>query len=119
MNKKGVLIAMMCLTAFLSILYVRSRFLVVELSLKIQEAQKTKSQYERQKNLLMLELETLKNPKRIEKIVSEHLGLHQYASPLVVALEDNRDTKTPNTNQSLEAIFENVGFVPKNRSEEK
>jgi len=58
-----------------ALLYVRSRFLVVELSYDINAKRKEKQKLEQLKREYTLELATLQNPGRIEKIAREDLHL--------------------------------------------
>lgn len=63
----------------LTLLYVRSRFLVVELSYKFNERSEEKRSLEKRKRELNLELSVLQSPRRIEEKAKEKFGL-QYSS---------------------------------------
>lgn len=75
MNKKMFLALMVSATVLFSVLYVRSRFLLVELSYKTLSEQKLKKELEQKKQQKMLELAQLRSPSRIEDIASRKLGL--------------------------------------------
>ncbi len=90
MRSKSIIFVVVTLTILLAVLYVRSRFLVVELSFDIGELQKEKLILERKKNILQIELEVLKTPKRIEKYAVEHLGLKQNALSTSVVLKQGK-----------------------------
>ncbi len=75
MSKRGVVYLALLTTLLVSLLYVRSRFFLVELSYKISRALESKSSLEQEKRELSLELSTLKNPDRIERIATQKFGL--------------------------------------------
>ncbi len=62
-------------TLALALLYVRSRFLTVELSYDVAQRQEQKAALEEERRALTLELATLRNPKRVEKIAEKKFGL--------------------------------------------
>lgn len=59
----------------LSLLYVRARFLTVELSYEVQKLRLTKLELEDDKRKYLLELSTIQNPKRIKNIAKEKFDL--------------------------------------------
>lgn len=59
----------------LTLFYVRSRFLVVELSYNINEKGAEKRVLEKRKRELNLELSVLQSPRRIEEKAKEKFGL--------------------------------------------
>lgn len=63
----------------LTLFYVRSRFLVVELSYNVNERSAEKRMLEKKKRELNLELSVLQSPRRIEEKAKEKFGL-KYAS---------------------------------------
>lgn len=63
----------------LTLLYVRSRFLVVELSYSVNEKTEQKRILEKRKRELNLELSVLQSPRRIEEIAKQKFGL-KYAN---------------------------------------
>jgi cell division protein FtsL len=82
-------------TLAVSLLYVRSRFLLVEMSHAISQSQQEKAQLEQQKRMLTVELATLKSPRRIERIASQELGLTRAQGPIrTVRLSDTNQEKS-------------------------
>ncbi|MCB0308219.1 MAG: cell division protein FtsL [Bdellovibrionales bacterium] len=75
MGKRPFMILMAIITLVFSVLYVRSRFLLVELSYKLTKAQQIHKDLEQKKQDLSLELAVLKSPARVEAIASRELGL--------------------------------------------
>lgn len=61
----------------LTLLYVRTRFLVVELSLEVHDLRKEKLLLENEQRKLLLELSTLQDPERIEQKAYEMGLTHQ------------------------------------------
>ena len=59
----------------LTLLYVRSRFLVVELSYQVNSKSDTKRGLDKKKRELNLELSVLQSPRRIEERAREKYGL--------------------------------------------
>ncbi len=59
----------------LTLLYVRSRFLVVELSYQVNEKSSEKRMLEKKKRELNLELSVLQSPSRIEQKAKDKFGL--------------------------------------------
>jgi cell division protein FtsL len=74
---RGALILAVIATFILSLLYVRSRFLVVELSYEVSQRQQRKVELEQERRALVLELATLRDPKRMERIASQAFGLER------------------------------------------
>lgn len=64
-------------TLLISLLYVRSRFWVVEMSYLVSEKQSKKLQLEHERRTLSLELATLQNPKRVERLALKKLNLER------------------------------------------
>ncbi|MCB0326682.1 MAG: cell division protein FtsL [Bdellovibrionales bacterium] len=62
-------------TVFCSLVYVRSRFFVVELSYEIAQKRRHKENVEKENRELSLELSILKSPSRIENIAKEKFSL--------------------------------------------
>jgi len=78
---------MFVVTVAVSLLYVRSRFWMVELSYEMDQKRELKSKLLEEKRALTLELETLRSPRRIERIAQERLGLKKDPSaPSVIVL---------------------------------
>lgn len=86
MSKRGFWVLMSLATILFSILYVRTRFLVVELSYRLDQGEKETRKLEQQKQELSLELAILKSPARIETIASKNLGLERMRDVRVVNL---------------------------------
>ncbi|MCB1196753.1 MAG: cell division protein FtsL [Deltaproteobacteria bacterium] len=59
----------------LSLLYVRARFLTVELSYKVQDLRVKKLELEDEKRKYLLELSTIQSPKRVKEIANEKFDL--------------------------------------------
>jgi cell division protein FtsL len=59
----------------LTLFYVRSRFLVVELSYQVNEMSEEQRMLEKRKRELNLELSVLQSPRRIEEKAKEKFGL--------------------------------------------
>jgi cell division protein FtsL len=62
-------------TLLVSLLYVRSRSWVVEMSYSLARKQEVKTELEQARRSLTLELATLRNPKRVERLAADKLGL--------------------------------------------
>lgn len=77
MTGRGVMLLTAIVTLLVSLLYVRSRFWTVELSYSISQKREHKTQLEQERRALILELATLRNPKRIERIASQKFGLQR------------------------------------------
>ena len=80
MSRKGIMFLALVITVAISLLYVRSRFLLIELSYAVSKAQDLKAKLEQEKRSMILELATLKDPKRIELLASEYFGLDRQRS---------------------------------------
>ena len=83
-NRRTFVAMMSIFTVVFSILYVRSRFLLIELSHHLNRAQREKIVLERDLQSLSLELAQLKSPSRIEGIAREKLGLNRDAKVQIV-----------------------------------
>ena len=70
-----MMLLLLVATGAVSLLYVRSRFWIVELSREVMARQETKTKLEQQRRSLTLELATLRDPRRIERVASDRLGL--------------------------------------------
>ncbi len=86
MSGKALACVAVLMTLVVSLLYVRARFLVVELSYEVSRAQKTKAILEQQKRALRVELATLRAPRRIEKFARKILGLKSSSSLTISSL---------------------------------
>lgn len=94
-NRVAFILALLT-TVLMSLLYVRSRFLLVELSYKVMSSQKEKELLEQQKRALLLELATLQSPRRIEKIARNKLNLSEALTPnTVVFVNKSHSQRTP------------------------
>ncbi len=79
--KRGWLgVAVLVSTLLASLLYVKGRLLVVELSYSLSQKEAERSKLERERQALMVERATLRSPDRIEKIARSKLGLHHSLS---------------------------------------
>jgi cell division protein FtsL len=74
------------LFAGVGILHVTSRVLVVDMGYRLSKAQAEERALTRENDRLKLELATLKNPARLEKLAREKLGMSMPSGPLVIAL---------------------------------
>ena len=86
-RKKCIVAATLLMTLAFSLLYVRSRFLLLELSYEVGQLEKSLTQKENDRDILLLEVAVLKNPKRIQKIAREKLNLHSSVHPISVTLK--------------------------------
>lgn len=75
MTKNWQLLLWICGLCLLTLLYVRSRFLVVELGYEVSRQAQHKSALEKRKRELNLEISVLQNPRRIEEKAKEQFGL--------------------------------------------
>ena len=93
MTGRGMMWIALFVTLVASLLYVRSRFLVVELSYDVSRRQESKTQLEQERRSLILELATLRNPRRVERIASQKLGLEHPSGmeSVVILKEDSRE----------------------------
>lgn len=73
-NRKVMLIGAL-FTVLISVLYVRSRYVLVELSYKITDSYQVRESLRHETQLLELELSTLQSPSRIEKYARKHLKI--------------------------------------------
>ena len=90
---KGRLLAPMAivLAVAAALFYVRTRFLLVELSLDVGKENATRARLEQETRALTLELATLKSPARIEQIARTKLHLTRMESfvPVVHIARDS------------------------------
>lgn len=90
MNKRVFWSFIFLATILVSILYVRSRFLLIELSYRLNQQEKLARSLEQQRQSLSLELAILKSPSRIEKLANQKLGLERSPNIQVVRLESEK-----------------------------
>ncbi len=69
------LIILLALLTLLSLFHVWSRVKVVDLNLQIAEGNRLLKQLRQEKNMLRLEVASLKNPARIEALAKGELGM--------------------------------------------
>jgi cell division protein FtsL len=95
MSGKGLMVLTLIVTLLVSLFYVRSRFLIVELSYDVTQRQEWKMKLEQERRALTLELATLRNPKRMERIAAQRLGLERPTGmkSVVLVREENRDVR--------------------------
>ncbi len=74
------------LFACVGLLHVTSRVLVVDMGYRLSKAEAEERALIRENDRLKLELATLKNPARLEKLAREKLGMSMPAGSQVVAL---------------------------------
>jgi cell division protein FtsL len=79
-------VLLFALFAGVGILHVTSRVLVVDMGYRLSRAESEERALTRENDRLKLELATLKNPARLEKLAREKLGMAMPAGPLVIAL---------------------------------
>ncbi len=91
MTGRSFLFWVLGVTLGLSLLYVRARFLILEMSYAVNERQAKKSQLVREVRALELELATLKRPNRIESIAKKRLGLTRLADMKNVVVVEGED----------------------------
>ncbi|MEZ4705009.1 MAG: cell division protein FtsL [Bdellovibrionota bacterium] len=89
--RRNILISMLGATVLCSLVYVRSRFLVIELSYDINQKRSEKEQLEKNHRELSLELSVLKSPKRIENLAQEkyHLSYKPKTFHQTIPVEGN------------------------------
>ena len=87
--KKLLVVAILVMTLSFSLLYVRSRFLLLELSYQVGQLEQSLSRKENERDILMLELAVLKNPKRIAKIAKDKLNLNSSVHPISVTVKSS------------------------------
>lgn len=75
MSGKRFIVLTLIVTLLVSLLYVRSRFWVVEMSYQISQKNNQKLALEQERRVLGLELATLRNPKRVEHLALKKLNL--------------------------------------------
>lgn len=69
------LITVLALLTLLSLFHVWSRVKVVDLNLRITEGNRVLKELQQEKNMLRLEVASLKNPARIEALAKGELGM--------------------------------------------
>ncbi len=79
-------VLLFALFAGVGILHVASRVLVVDMGYQLSRAEAEARTLTRENDRLKLELATLKNPARLEKLAREKLGMSMPSGPLVIAL---------------------------------
>jgi cell division protein FtsL len=79
-------VLLFALFAGVGILHVTSRVLVVDMGYRLSKAEAEERALIRENDRLKLELATLKNPARLEKLAREKLGMSMPSGPLVIAL---------------------------------
>ena len=79
-------VLLFALFAGVGILHVTSRVLVVDMGYRLSRAEAESRTLTRDNDRLKLELATLKNPARLEKLAREKLGMSMPSGPLVIAL---------------------------------
>jgi cell division protein FtsL len=77
------------LFAGVGILHVTSRVLVVDMGYRLSKAEAEGRDLTRENDRLKLELATLKNPARLERLAREKLGMAMPAGPAVIALPES------------------------------
>lgn len=88
-HKKLLAVAALLMTLSFSLLYVRSRFLLLELSYQVGQLEQSLAKKENERDILLLELAVLKNPKRIAKIAKEKLNLNPSVHPISVTIKNS------------------------------
>ena len=86
-KKRIIMFLTLLVTLSFSLLYIRSRFLLVELSFLVSELERVAVSKEYERDTLLLELAVLKNPKRIQKIAKEKLYLLSSVHPVSITVK--------------------------------
>lgn len=89
MRKNVTRVTLLAVAIAMSLLYVRSRFLLVELSYKVSAAQRTQETLLQKKNLLSLKLAVLKSPKRVQSLAKDYLGLNESQTPIKINMKES------------------------------
>jgi cell division protein FtsL len=79
-------VLLFALFAGVGILHVTSRVLVVDMGYRLSRAETEERSLTRENDRLKLELATLKNPARLEKLAREKLGMSMPSGSLVMSL---------------------------------
>ncbi len=79
-------VLLFALFAGVGILHVTSRVLVVDMGYRLSKAEAEERALTRENDRLKLELATLKNPARLEKLAREKLGMSMPAGGVVISL---------------------------------
>ncbi len=93
MKKKFLTVFLFVSALVLSLGYVRARFWIVELSYETSQKRSLRKQLLQEKRSLTLELETLRNADRIERIAKKKLGLTRKQEPVSVVVLDGGSTR--------------------------
>jgi cell division protein FtsL len=88
-------VLLFALFAGVGILHVTSRVLVVDMGYRLSRAEAEERALTRENDRLKLELATLKNPARLEKLAREKLGMSMPAGSLVISLPSSGGGKRP------------------------
>ena len=75
-------------TIMVSVLYVRTRFLVIQLSYEIRDFQKKKEKINQKKEMYELQLSMLKSPSRVQELAASKLGLSILPNPHTTIIDD-------------------------------
>ena len=75
MLQRRIMWAMFFVTILVSVFYVRTRFLVVQLSYEVRALQKEQDQINQKREMYELQLSMLKSPSRVQLLASSKLGL--------------------------------------------
>ena len=86
MRRRMILAMVFVFALLLSLGYVRARFWIVELSYQTAQKREMRNKLLQEKSGLTVELETLRNPNRIERIAKEKLGLTRQQEPASVVV---------------------------------
>jgi len=81
------LITVLALLTLLSLFHVWSRVKVVDLNLRLTEATRLLKTLQQEKNMLKLEVASLKNPARIEALAKGELGMALPADQQVIIVK--------------------------------
>lgn len=81
------LITVLALLTLLSLFHVWSRVKVVDLNLRITESNRLLKDLQQEKNMLRLEVASLKNPARIESLAKGELGMALPADQQVIIVK--------------------------------
>ncbi|MFY0580152.1 cell division protein FtsL [Cystobacter fuscus] len=96
-------VLLFALFAGVGILHVTSRVLVVDMGYRLSRAEAEERALTRENDRLKLELATLKNPARLEKLAREKLGMSMPAGPLVMSLPAAGGGKRPTRVEARDA----------------
>ncbi len=91
--RRRVLLVAAGVTILASLLYVRSRFLMIELGYHVAEKRELQTKLEQEKRELTLELTTLQNPERVGRIARDKLGLDRAQTSVPVIVVNEGETR--------------------------